>query len=85
MSDNPVGVIGAGSFGTTVANLLAENSKVLLYARSNELFNQMLTDRKSRDYSLHENVTPVQTIRIQGYDAHCCSLSLPISYPNSWY
>jgi glycerol-3-phosphate dehydrogenase len=27
---HPVGVIGAGSFGTAVANLLAENGKVLI-------------------------------------------------------
>lgn len=31
MSSEPVGVIGAGSFGTAVANLLASNADVLLY------------------------------------------------------
>ena len=31
--DNMVAVIGAGSFGTAVANLLAENGKVLFYSR----------------------------------------------------
>lgn len=34
ISNKPVGVVGAGSFGTAVANLLAENSEVLLYARN---------------------------------------------------
>jgi glycerol-3-phosphate dehydrogenase (NAD(P)+) len=62
MSEKPIGVIGAGSFGTTVANLLAENSRVLLYARSKELFTQMSTTGKSRDYLLHKNVTPVESL-----------------------
>jgi len=62
MSEKPIGVIGAGSFGTTVANLLAENSQVLIYARSKELFTQMSTLSKSRDYLLHANVTPVETL-----------------------
>jgi glycerol-3-phosphate dehydrogenase (NAD(P)+) len=62
MSEKPIGVIGAGSFGTTVANLLAENSQVLIYARSKELFTQMSTKGKSRDYLLHENVVPVETL-----------------------
>ena len=62
MSNKPIGVIGAGSFGTTVANLLAENSQVLIYARSKELFTQMSTIGKSRDYLLHKNVIPVETL-----------------------
>ncbi len=33
----PVGVIGAGSFGTTIAKLLSENVDVLLYSRKVEL------------------------------------------------
>jgi glycerol-3-phosphate dehydrogenase (NAD(P)+) len=62
MSEKPIGVIGAGSFGTTVANLLAENSQVIIYARSKELLDQMRTKGTSRDYLLHKNVTPVDTL-----------------------
>jgi glycerol-3-phosphate dehydrogenase (NAD(P)+) len=62
MSDQPIGVIGAGSFGTTVANLLAEKSEVLIYARNKELVDQMRTLRKSQEYELHEKVTPVDTL-----------------------
>lgn len=62
MSDSPVGVIGAGSFGTTVANLLAENSKVLIYARNKELMNQMKLERRSNDYKLSDNIVPVDTL-----------------------
>ena len=35
-SRKPIGVIGAGSFGTAVANLLSENNPVILYARNPE-------------------------------------------------
>ena len=62
MSDKPVGVIGAGSFGTTVANLLAENSQVLIYARNQELLEQMRSERKSHDYKLHDNIIPVDSL-----------------------
>ena len=62
MSNHPVGVIGAGSFGTTVANLLAENSEVLIYARNPDLFNQMVNERRSNSYKLHPNVRPVATL-----------------------
>lgn len=36
-SDKPVGVIGAGSFGKAVAYLLSKNNPVLLYARNNQV------------------------------------------------
>lgn len=62
MSEKTVGVIGAGSFGTTVANLLAENSKVLIYARNTDLLNQMRQERRSNDYMLSDNITPVDTL-----------------------
>ena len=38
-SDKPVGVVGSGSFGITICNLLAENvNEILLYARRPEVF-----------------------------------------------
>lgn len=57
MSQNsPVGVIGAGSFGTVVANLLAENSDVLLYARRPEVVAQINSEKQSAGYALHPRV-----------------------------
>lgn len=35
-SFSPVGVVGAGSFGTAIANILAENTDVLLFSRKAE-------------------------------------------------
>lgn len=40
-SKSKVGVIGAGSFGTAIANLLAHNSDVLLYGRQEALVNSV--------------------------------------------
>lgn len=36
-----IGVIGAGSFGTALANLLAENNDVLLFARRQEIIDEI--------------------------------------------
>lgn len=52
------GVIGAGSFGTAVANILAENGNVLLYTRREEAYQNMLQDRISRNQTLHANIEP---------------------------
>ena len=43
-----VGVIGAGSFGLAIADLLAENTKVLLYARRQEVIDAI--NNKTGDY-----------------------------------
>lgn len=40
-SGNVVGVIGAGSFGTAIANLLAYNADVLLFSRKPQLVEQI--------------------------------------------
>jgi len=56
MKQNPVGVIGAGSFGAAIANLLAENGPVLLYERNVETKEQMKRERKVRGFDLHSNI-----------------------------
>src|SRR5690606_12675911 len=37
----PVGVIGIGSFGTVIANILAEKNKVVVYARKKEVVDEI--------------------------------------------
>ncbi|MFN8309069.1 MAG: NAD(P)H-dependent glycerol-3-phosphate dehydrogenase [Chitinophagales bacterium] len=57
MSDKKtVGVIGAGSFGTAIANLLAENSNVLLYERSEHVRESILRDGVNRNHKIHDNI-----------------------------
>ena len=48
-TNTPVGVIGAGSFGRVIADLLAQKSPVLLYARAGS----------QPEEDLHENITVV--------------------------
>ncbi|MEM6345817.1 MAG: NAD(P)H-dependent glycerol-3-phosphate dehydrogenase [Bacteroidota bacterium] len=55
-SNKKVGVIGAGSFGTTVANLLAQNQSVLLYDRSAEKLTDLAQSRRFKDYEMAENI-----------------------------
>lgn len=61
-SDKPVGVIGAGNFGTVIANILAINRKVLLYARNEELVASMRATRQHKGYPLHQQVEPTHDL-----------------------
>ncbi|MBL7871611.1 MAG: NAD(P)-dependent glycerol-3-phosphate dehydrogenase [Cyclobacteriaceae bacterium] len=58
ISDKPVGVIGAGNFGTVIANILAINRKVLLYARNEQVVASMRASRQHKGYPLHPQVEP---------------------------
>lgn len=56
-SNQPVGVIGAGSFGTAMANLLAEKKNpVLLYARTPERAEKFQRERMSSGQNLDDLV-----------------------------
>lgn len=57
------GVIGAGSFGTAISNLLAANGQVLLYARKAEVKQAILDTRNNAGQTVHNNVTPTTDIR----------------------
>ncbi|MDB5226408.1 MAG: glycerol-3-phosphate dehydrogenase [Bacteroidota bacterium] len=52
----PVAVIGAGSFGTVVANLLAENGEVLFYSRRKEAVEAINKERSNNGQAMHPNV-----------------------------
>lgn len=56
------GVIGAGSFGIAVANLLAENGNVLLYARNKKSVESMTTNREYKGQSIHDRIIPTNNI-----------------------
>ncbi|MEP5611641.1 MAG: NAD(P)H-dependent glycerol-3-phosphate dehydrogenase [Cyclobacteriaceae bacterium] len=56
-SKEVIGVIGAGSFGTAIANILAENSAdVILYVRSDEKAEAIKKTRTSAGQKLGENI-----------------------------
>lgn len=73
--DKPVGVIGAGNFGSAVANLLAIHRKVLLYARDPNVINRILDKRENRGHKMHPNVEPVNDLAMIARE---CDVLFPI-------
>jgi len=57
----PVGVIGAGSFGITVAQLLAVSNDVLLYARDPEVVRKINEEHLLLDVKLSPKIKAVTT------------------------
>lgn len=75
------GVIGAGSFGTAIANLLALNGKVILFSR-----NELTVSRINRDHQ-HEGVTFHHNVEATSDPAYLCAscyLIFPIVPSNSF-
>lgn len=75
ISDQFVGVIGAGSFGTAIANILARKTRVLLYGRKPEVVEEINRIRVSSGQRLHDNIIPTHNLeRI----ARECEVIFPI-------
>ncbi|MEO9964306.1 MAG: NAD(P)H-dependent glycerol-3-phosphate dehydrogenase [Reichenbachiella sp.] len=55
-SDKLVGVIGAGSFGSAIANMLAEKTNVLLYIRDSKKYEQIEKDIKTGKSRYDKNI-----------------------------
>ncbi len=60
----PIGVLGAGNFGTVISNLIAHNRQVYLYARQAEAVKAMAETRMSSGQSLHPNVIPTNDLSV---------------------
>jgi glycerol-3-phosphate dehydrogenase (NAD(P)+) len=75
LSDKPVGVIGAGNFGSAIANIIALNRKVLLYARDERVVETILDTRINRGQQMHINVEPTHDLR---HIASECDVLFPI-------
>ena len=72
---NPVGVIGAGSFGTAIAQLLSKNTKVFLYSRQSEVVEHINRTRRHQQITLSEHITASNDLaRI----ADQCNILFPI-------
>ncbi len=74
-SNSPVGVVGAGSFGTAIANILAENNQVLLYSRKPEVVEKIAKTRKNVGQDIHDHVTAVADLEEIGKR---CNVIFPI-------
>lgn len=73
--DKPIGVIGAGNFGSVVANLLAQHRKVLLFARDEKVITQIREHRENRGHIMHERITPTNDLQ---HVAQECDVIFPI-------
>jgi glycerol-3-phosphate dehydrogenase (NAD(P)+) len=73
--DKPIGVIGAGNFGSAVANLLAPQRKVLLYARDENVITRIQQERENRGHQMHDNIEPVNDM---AQIADECDIIFPI-------
>jgi glycerol-3-phosphate dehydrogenase (NAD(P)+) len=74
-SDKPVGVIGAGNFGSAIANIIALNRKVMLYARDEKVVEHILDKRTNRGHKMHENIEPTNDL---AHLARNCEVIFPI-------
>ncbi|MEZ4775780.1 MAG: NAD(P)H-dependent glycerol-3-phosphate dehydrogenase [Bacteroidia bacterium] len=74
-SNITVGVIGAGSFGTALANLLSENRRVLLYARRPEVVEILQKDRTYRGRNIQAKVSMTNSLEELARE---CELIFPV-------
>lgn len=74
-SKRTVGVVGAGSFGMAVANLLAENNHVILYARKAEVAEQIRQTGENEGVKLHERVSATNSLQEV---AEKCDIIFPV-------
>jgi glycerol-3-phosphate dehydrogenase (NAD(P)+) len=71
----PVGVIGSGNFGTTVANLLARHRNVFLYVRDENQLTVINETREIRGHKLSKNISLLNDL---GELAQRCDVIFPI-------
>jgi glycerol-3-phosphate dehydrogenase (NAD(P)+) len=75
LSDKPVGVVGAGNFGTAISNILAQNRKVILYARDEKVIKQIIDSRENRGQKINKKITPTDDM---AHLARECDVIFPI-------
>ncbi len=70
-----VGVVGAGSFGTAIANLLAINADVVLFSRTQEVVDRINAEHRNFGVDLSSRIRA--TSEIEELTEHC-SLIYPV-------
>lgn len=73
--EEPVGVIGSGTFAVTVAHLLSHNANVLIYARRKEVADEINKNHRLYGHELHQRITATHDISQIGKR---CSIIFPI-------
>ena len=75
LSENKIGVIGAGSFGRAIANIIAERNQVLLFARDKQKVLDADEKQKSEGLGLHDDITIIDDL---SQLAEQCEVLFPI-------
>lgn len=70
-----IGVVGAGNFGVALANLIAENHDVILYARRAEVAEQIRSTREFANQKLKPNIRATNDLKEV---AEKCALLFPV-------
>lgn len=81
MNKKKVGVIGAGTFGTTVANLIAHNADVLIYAKHESQVIDINENHKNNGFDLRHNI---QATGILSMIAENCDVIFPV-IPSAYF
>jgi len=55
-SQKPIGVVGVGSFGTAIANMLAEKQEVLVYARKSSVIDEINQDHSISGQRMNSSI-----------------------------
>ncbi len=76
-----IGVVGAGNFGISIANLIAENHEVLLYARRPEVVQQILTQRECAGQVVNSSIQATNDLKEV---AEKCTLIYP-TIPSAFF
>jgi len=74
-SKKPIGVIGAGSFGLSVANLLAENNHVLLYARNPQVVDEINKQKVYDGFEIDDQIEAINDMKLL---AEQCDIIFPV-------
>jgi glycerol-3-phosphate dehydrogenase (NAD(P)+) len=70
-----VGIIGSGSFGIAIANLICKNRDVLIYSRKNENVDSINHNHKVKEYALDPKIIATNDA---SFFAASCELIFPI-------
>jgi glycerol-3-phosphate dehydrogenase (NAD(P)+) len=73
--ESTVGVLGAGSFGAVVANLLGHNNTVYLYTRRQHVVDEILSKGEIRGIKMSPNIIPTTDISLLAKE---CKLIFPV-------
>ena len=80
MIKDTVGVVGTGSFGLALTNILAENREVLLYARRQSVQQELEASKQHKNIQIHPSVQIAQELAELPQRCSLIFLAIPAGY-----